>query len=62
MIDERMCKYIQAIADHKSISKAAQVLFISQPSLSRYLHDLEKKLGVMLLTGAKFRLRSLPPE
>jgi DNA-binding transcriptional LysR family regulator len=30
-------RYILAIARHKSISKAAEALFISQPSLSKYL-------------------------
>lgn len=60
MIDQRMCKYIQAIADHKSISKASQALFLSQPSLSRYLHDLEKRLGVVLFDRSKIPLDITP--
>lgn len=38
-------RYILAIADHKSIGKAAESLFISQPSLSKYLKNLESRLG-----------------
>ena len=38
-------KYILAIARHKSISRAAETLFISQPSLSKYLKNLEQQLG-----------------
>ena len=56
MIDERRCKYIQTIADRKSISKAARVLFLSQPALSRFLHDLEKELGVSLFDRSKIPL------
>ena len=41
-------KYILAIARHKSISKAAETLFISQPSLSKYLKNLEQQLGTRL--------------
>ena len=41
-------KYIITIAELKSISKAANELFISQPSLSSILSNLEKELGVTL--------------
>ena len=41
-------RYILAIARHKSISKAAEALFISQPSLSKYLKNLEQQLGTRL--------------
>lgn len=60
MIDERMCKYILSIADRKSISRAAQALFLSQPSLSRYLHSLEQKLGVTLFDRSKIPLEITP--
>ena len=41
-------KYILAIADHKSISKAADSLFFSQPSLRKYLKNLELQLDAKL--------------
>lgn len=41
-------RYILAIARYKSISKAADSLFISQPSLSKYLKNLEQQLGTCL--------------
>ncbi len=44
-MDLKEAKYILAIATHKSISKAADSLYISQPSLSKYLKNLEKQLG-----------------
>lgn len=41
-------RYIIAIAREKNISKAAETLFISQPSLSKYLKNLELQLGTRL--------------
>lgn len=41
-------RYILAIAREKTISKAAEFLFISQPSLSKYLKNLELQLGIRL--------------
>ena len=37
MIDQRFCKYIKTIAQYHSFSKAAQVLYVSQPALSRFV-------------------------
>jgi DNA-binding transcriptional LysR family regulator len=39
-------EYVLAVAECKSFSKAAQKLFISQPSLSQYIMGLEKEFGV----------------
>lgn len=41
-------KYVLAIAKYQSINKAAKALYISQPSLSKYLHNLEYRMGVRL--------------
>lgn len=41
-------RYILAISKHQSISRAAEELFISQPSLSKYLMNMELLLGVKL--------------
>ena len=48
MINRDRSKYLQAIAEHQSISKAAEALYMSQPSLSRFLKNLAKELGVKL--------------
>lgn len=38
--------YIAAVVDHGSYSKAAEALYLSQPSLSAYIRGLEKQLGI----------------
>lgn len=45
---DRDIDYVIAVAECRSISKAAELLYISQPSLSRYLSRLESELGVSL--------------
>lgn len=41
----RVLRYFIAIAEEGSISKAAEKLMITQPTLSRQLKDLEQELG-----------------
>lgn len=48
LIDQRRCKYIKAIAECHSFSRAAQQLYVSQPSLSRFVRKVEDELGVEL--------------
>ena len=47
-MEERQFEYFLTIAKEKNISKAARRLFISQPTLSKYLLSLESELGVQL--------------
>lgn len=39
--------YIVTVAECKNITEAAEKLFISQPSLSAAIHNLEKEMGVL---------------
>ena len=50
-------EYFMAIVENQSISKAAEHLFISQPSLSKYLKRLEGKIGVPLFNRAAHPLK-----
>jgi len=51
--------YIVSVVDHGSFSSAAQALFLSQPSLSAYIHNLERQLGFLFFESDK---RTLTPE
>ena len=41
-------KYFQTVAKFEHITKAAEEIHISQPSLTQAMHSLEKELGVPL--------------
>lgn len=49
----RVLKYFLAIAQEESISKAAELLHITQPTLSRQIMDLEKELNATLFVRGK---------
>lgn len=49
-MDFRELSYVLAIARHQSITRAAQALYISQPTLSKFLIALEHELGLKLFT------------
>ena len=45
----RVLQYFLAVAREQSISKAAEYLHLSQPTLSRQIRDMEEELGEQLL-------------
>lgn len=47
-MDIRILKYFLMAAREENITKAAQLLHITQPTLSRQLKQLEEELGVKL--------------
>jgi DNA-binding transcriptional LysR family regulator len=50
-------RYITVVAEYGNISKAAQKLFISQPSLSHSIAKVEKEIGVQLFDRSSHPLR-----
>lgn len=57
----RVLKYFLAVAREGSITKAANFLHLTQPTLSRQLQDLEKELKQKLLIRGQHNI-SLTPE
>ncbi len=45
--------YFMAVASHKNFTKAAQSLYVSQPSLSKQVAQLEHEIGVQLFVRSK---------
>ena len=52
----RVLRYFLAVAQEENITRAAQVLHIAQPSLSKQLMELEQELGKQLLIRGKRRI------
>jgi Transcriptional regulator len=57
-MDYRDLSYVLALAQHGTMVQAAKSLYISQPSLSKYLNNLEHEIGVPLFTrvGKRYQL------
>lgn len=45
----QQCRYIVEISKHNSISKAASALYVTQPSISKAIKDLENELDIKIL-------------
>ena len=54
-------KYFIAVAEFSSFTKASERLFVSQPTLSRQVQDLEEMLGVKLFIRNRTSLALTPP-
>ena len=46
-------KYVLAVAEHKNFTKAAQHVFVTQPTLSMQIQKLEDELGIVIFDRSK---------
>ena len=49
----RHLRYFVAVAENLNFTKAAEKLHLTQPSLTRQIHNLEVEIGVRLLNRSK---------
>ena len=52
----RVLRYFLMVAREESITRAAEILHITQPTLSRQLSQLEEELGVKLFERGARRI------
>ena len=55
-MDIRLLRYFLAVAREETITRAAESLHISQPSLSKQLMELEREVGKPLLLRGKRKI------
>ena len=46
-------RILKAVAIEKSFTKAAEILYVSQPSLSKQIKVLETRLGIIIIKSRK---------
>lgn len=56
----RVLRYFLAVARERNITGAANYLHLTQPTLSRQIHDLEEELGQQLLIRKSHRVELTP--
>jgi DNA-binding transcriptional LysR family regulator len=59
-LDERDWMVLQTLYKEKNITKAAQLLYISQPALTNRLHQLEKEFGVIIVNRGRRGVQFTP--
>ena len=61
LVEFRHLKYIVAVADAANITRAAERLFLAQPSLSKQIKDLEDEVGFPIFIRNRDGVRITPP-
>ena len=56
-MDIRVLRYFLTVAREESFSRAADALYLSQPTLSRQIREMEEELGVQLLIRTNRNVR-----
>jgi DNA-binding transcriptional LysR family regulator len=59
-IDLRQCRHVLALDQHRSFARAADVLGLTQPALTRSLQVLEKSIGARLFDRDRARVEPTP--
>jgi DNA-binding transcriptional LysR family regulator len=49
-------RILKAVATEKNLTKAAKILYLSQPALSKQIKTLEKKLDILLINREKNKI------
>ena len=54
MIDLELYRIFKAVADEEKLTRASEILNISQPAVTKHIHNLENALNVQLFIRSKY--------
>lgn len=59
-MDLRTLRYFSVVAQEENMSKAAEILHVTQPTLSKAIKNLETELGKQLFKRGSFKIVLTP--
>jgi len=54
MINLELYRIFKIVADEKNLTKASEILHISQPAVTKHIKNLEKELNIQLFKRSKY--------
>ena len=57
MIDLELYRIFKTVADEENLTRASELLNISQPAVTKHIHNLEDKLGIKLFNRTKYGMK-----
>lgn len=60
MIDFELYRIFKIVADEENLTKASEILNISQPAVTKHIHNLENQLDLKLFDRIKYGMKLTP--
>lgn len=60
MVDLELYRVFKTVADEENLTRASEMLNISQPAVTKHIHNLEDELGIKLFTRTKYGMVLTP--
>ena len=57
MVDLELYRIFKIVADEENLTRASEILNISQPAVTKHIHNLENELGIKLFDRTKYGMK-----
>ena len=57
MVDLELYRIFKIVADEENLTRASEILNISQPAVTKHIHNLEDELGIKLFDRTKYGMK-----
>lgn len=59
MVDLELYRIFKVVADEENLTRASEILSISQPAVTKHIHNLEAELQIKLFDRTIYTLRTV---